>query len=67
MWDKAANHGRIGANEYTGCEEVTHPHPTLSLGSVCPHCAACNTVARLGQDKPKVLVRLKGNPLITGT
>jgi len=67
VWDKSANHGRIGANEYTGCEEVIIPHPTLSSGSACPHCASCNTVARLGQDKPKVLVRLKGSPLITGT
>lgn len=63
----AANHGRIGANEYTGCEEVHLTHPTLSAGSACPHCAACNTVARLGLDKLKVVVRLQGGPLISGT
>ncbi|HDV6640756.1 TPA: transposase [Legionella pneumophila] len=67
MWDEAANHGRIGANEYTGCEEIILSHPTLSLGSACPHCAACDTVARLGKDKPKVIIRLEGGPLITGT
>lgn len=67
MWDATANHGRIGANEYTGCEEVVLSHPTLSVGSACPHCAACNTVARLGQDTLKVIVRLRGGPLITGT
>lgn len=67
MWDEAANHGRIGANDYTGCEELILSHPTLSVGSACPHCAACDTIARLGQDKPKVIVRLEGSPLITGT
>lgn len=67
MWDDAANHGRIGENQYTGCEETILSHPTLSIGSQCPHCAACDTVARLGQDKPKVFVRLEGGPLITGT
>lgn len=67
MWDSAANHGRIGADNYTGCKEVMLPHPTLSVGSACPHCAACNTVARLGKDEPKVIVRLEGSPLITGT
>ena len=67
MWDAAANHGRIGAIDYTGCAEVILPHPTLYKGAACPHCAACDTVARVGQDKPKVIVRLEGSPLITGT
>jgi len=67
VWNETVNHGRIGANEYTGCEEVILPHPTLSVGSACPHCAACGTVARLGQEKLKVIVRLEGSPLITGT
>jgi hypothetical protein len=66
VWDEAANHGRIGAKEYTGCEQVTLPHPTLSVGSACPHCEACNTTGRLGLDKPKLIVRLEGGPLITG-
>lgn len=42
-------------------------HPTLSIGSACPHCADCDTVARLGQDRLKIIVRLTGSPLITGT
>jgi transposase len=67
VWDEAANHGRIGANSYTGCEKVMLSHPTLAKGSACPHCADCNTVARLGQDGLKVVVRLIGSPLITGT
>jgi hypothetical protein len=67
VWDEAANHGRIGADSYTGCSEVTLSHPTLSVGSECPHCAQCKTVARLGEDGLKFIVRLIGGPLITGT
>ena len=42
-------------------------HPTLTIGSSCPDCAALNTKGSLGNDDPQVLVRLVGNPLITGT
>ena len=42
-------------------------HPTLTSGSSCPDCAALNTKGTLGWDDPQVLVRLVGNPLITGT
>lgn len=42
-------------------------HPTLTIGSPCPDCAALNTKGTLGRDDPQVLVRLVGNPLITGT
>ena len=41
-------------------------HPTLTIGSSCPDCAALNTKGTLSQDDPQVLVRLVGNPLITG-
>lgn len=67
VWDEAANHGRIGADSYTGCEQVMLSHPTLSVGSECPYCAECNTVAHLGQDGLKFIVRLVGGPLIRGT
>lgn len=42
-------------------------HPTLTIGSPCPDCAALNTKSILGKDDPQVFVRLIGNPLITGT
>lgn len=42
-------------------------HPTLTIGSSCPDCAALNTKGTLGRDDPQVLVRLVGSPLITGT
>jgi transposase len=67
VWDEAANHGRIGVDSYTGCEQVMLSHPTLTKGSECPHCAECNTVAHLGQEGLKFIVRLIGSPLITGT
>jgi transposase len=67
VWDKSANHGRIAANEYTGCVEVILPNHGFTVGSACPSCAEANTVAKLGPDTPKVFVRLVGSPLITGT
>lgn len=68
LWDAAANHGRIRATAYTGCEEVTLEHPSLVVGSACPCCALANTLARLGkEDEPKILIRLSGGPLVTGT
>ena len=39
----------------------------LTAGSACPSCAAADTLAKLGPDKPQVFVRLEGSPLITGT
>lgn len=39
----------------------------LQAGSACPDCALCQTKGTLQWDKPQVVVRLAGNPLITGT
>ena len=65
--DPTKNHGRIGAKDYTGCEDVLLSHPTLTIGSSCPDCATLNTKGTLSRDEPQVLVRLVSNPLITGT
>jgi hypothetical protein len=46
---------------------VTLNHPTLTTGSDCPDCAALNTPGKLYKDDPKMIVRLIGSPLITGT
>lgn len=68
VWDPAANHGRIGAAAYTGCEQVLLSNPLLAADSCCPDCAASNTVARLSPDnKPQFIIRLVGGPLMTGT
>jgi len=66
-WHPDQNHGRIGAKQYEGCPEVILSHPTLTIGSACPDCAACNTKGTLGADTLQIIVRLEGNPLITGT
>lgn len=43
-------------------------HPTISVGSACHYCAESHTVGRIGiEDSPQVLVRLVGQPLISGT
>jgi transposase len=43
-------------------------HPTITVGSACPYCAESHTVGRIGiEDDPQVLVRLVGQPLISGT
>ena len=57
----------MSASEYTGCDVINFSHPTLKFGGACPECAACRTVGKLGYDKPQVVVRLEGSPLITGT
>ena len=67
-WDFEANHGRIGADDYTGCEMLYLQHPELRAGSTCPDCAACNSKGILAvEDKPQFLLRLEGTPMITGT
>ena len=57
----------MSVDEYTGCDQKIFSHPTLTFGGFCPECAACNTKAKLGYDKPQAMVRLEGSPLITGT
>jgi transposase len=39
----------------------------LSVGSYCPECASVNSHGKLCRDEPKVVIKLEGNPLITGT
>jgi hypothetical protein len=68
VWDELANHGRIGAKSYTGCEKVELKHPFLTVGSACPCCSEANTLGRIGkEDEPQTLIRLAGGPLVTGT
>jgi len=68
QWNPEKNHGRYGAQDYAGCEQVTLTHPELKAGDACPDCATSNTPAKLyATADPGVLIRLKGQPLITGT
>lgn len=56
-------HGRIPACQYTGCAQVVITHPTLHPGDGCPQCAT-GTVYR--QSLWSLVVRLKGQPPVTG-
>jgi transposase len=57
------NHGRIPASDYTGCAKVVVTHASLRPGDACPHCTS-GTVYRQSRWSP--VVRLKGQPPITG-
>jgi hypothetical protein len=50
-------HGRNGADDYTGAEQIEVPHPLLQPGDPCPQCPQ-GTVYET--DRPGVLVRLVG-------
>jgi transposase len=57
------NHGRIAAGDYSGCAKVVVTHASLCPGDACPHCGS-GTVYRQSRWSP--VVRLKGQPPITG-
>ena len=42
-------------------------HPSLSIGCWCPSCHHDGSGGKLRADTPKVVVKLKGSPLISGT
>ena len=50
-------HGRNGADDYPGAEEIQVPHESLQPGDPCPECCK-GTVYE--QSKPGVLIRLVG-------
>jgi hypothetical protein len=56
-------HGRIPASDYTGCSKVVVTHASLRPGDACRHCTS-GTVYRQSRWSP--VVRLKGQPPITG-
>jgi hypothetical protein len=56
-------HGRIPADDYTGCTKAVVTHAWLRPGDACPHCTS-GTVYRQSRWSP--VVRLKGQPPITG-
>ena len=67
-WDKNKNHGRLGANDYTGCPlmKVGFTDEALMSG-FCPVCAESNDQAKLEYPNPSVLVFLEGSPIVSGT
>ncbi len=65
--DPNANHGRYGNNDYDGCEQILLQLSTVKCGDLCPCCEAAGDHGRLHKVDPLIIVRLKGQPLITGT
>jgi len=60
--EPAKGHGRNGAARYTGAAKIEVSHPTLQPGDTCPECGK----GTVYEAKPKVLVRLVGQPPIGG-
>ena len=56
-------HGRIPASKYTGCAKLMVTHQAVRAGDACPHCGN-GTVYRQARWSP--VVRLKGQPPVTG-
>jgi transposase len=54
---KAKGHGRNGAEEYKGAEQILIPHPSLKPGQACPE-AGCK--GKVYQFEPLVFVRVIG-------
>lgn len=55
--EKPKGHGRNGAEEYTGAEQVHIPHPSLKPGDPCPE-AGCT--GKVYDFEPLVIVRVVG-------
>ena len=66
-WSPDKNHGRQGADDYSGCtlHKVAFDDAYLRDG-FCPECAAHQTKAHVYSVKPKVVVLLEGQPLVSG-
>ena len=62
-----ANHGRLGADDYSGCVEQHHYHESLSNGDPCPSCSTANQSGKVyDTKKPILLIKLQGQSLING-
>jgi len=57
-------HGRHAADAYGGAAHVAVPHPQLHHGDRCPLCITGKVYA---QRDPGLLIRLRGQPPISGT
>ena len=61
--EPAPGHGRHGADDYPGADQVDVPHPELSAGDVCPDCGQ----GKLYEKSPGVLVRFVGQAPLQAT
>ena len=62
--DRAAGHGRNGAEAYRGADKVHVTHTKLTHGDRCPDCARGNVYT---QKEPRALVRIVGQAPLTAT
>ena len=58
-----SGHGRYGADDYPGAEQVPVAHPTLAVGDDCPDCGQ----GTLYEKTPSVLVRFVGRSPLGAT
>jgi len=61
--DPPAGHGRYGADDYPGADQVEVKHPTLAAGDDCPECGQ----GTLYEKRPSVLVRFVGQTPLQAT
>jgi hypothetical protein len=61
--EPSPGHGRYGADDYPGANQVNVAHPTLSAGDDCPDCDQ----GTLYEKTPSVLVRFVGQAPLQGT
>ncbi len=60
---KPPGHGRMGADEYQGANQVDVKHDQLCEGDSCPDCDG----GKLYEKTPKVIVRIVGQPPLGAT
>ena len=59
----SSGHGRYGADDYPGADQVEVPHATLCVGDDCPECQQ----GTLYEKTPSVLVRFVGQAPLQAT
>lgn len=66
-WSASANHGRYGFDDYDGLETIVISHQTLQAGDACPGCQEAGQSGKVYPYDAGSLIRLVGQPLVTGT
>lgn len=61
-WDKDANHGRYGFDDYEGLETIVIQHETLKSGDMCPDCE----LGKIYRFEAGRFIRLEGSPMVNG-
>ena len=61
--NKRPGHGRYGADDYSGADQVDIKHPTLSPGDACPECVQ----GTVYEKTPSAIVRIVGQAPLGAT